>query len=197
MKFLLFLGFAAIFLSPVMSASIATGSPPTPKWIDMSYQFIENVTIYWPGNTLYKHRMVFEGDFPGTNIFVTTSDFTGGEHGGTHIDAPRHFNKSAITLEKIPIESMVGDAIVVNVSAKCDQNRDYEMTVDDLKEWEKEHGAIPERSIVFMYTGFGRFYPDKKKYFGTDDPTNTSTFHFPGMTDLYLKEIIEREERPG
>ncbi|XP_031567822.1 uncharacterized protein LOC116302625 [Actinia tenebrosa] len=175
-------------------AFIATARTAPTKWIDMSYPFVENVTIYWPGNTLYQHRMVFEGHYPGTKIFITISDFIGGEHGGTHIDAPRHFNEAGITLEKIPIESMVGDAIVVNVSAKCDQDRDYQMSVDDLKEWEKTYGPIPAKSIVFMYTGFGRSYPDKKKYFGTNTPTNTSTFHFPGIDPVAAQWLVDNNK---
>ncbi|KAK3726877.1 hypothetical protein QZH41_005355 [Actinostola sp. cb2023] len=98
------------------------------------------------------------------------------------MDAPSHFIEDGITLEKIPIDNLIGDAIVVNISAKADKDPDAELEVSDLEAWEKQHGRIPDKAIVFMYSGRGRYWPDPVKYFGTNTPNNSATFHFPAKT---------------
>ena len=67
--------------------------------------------------------------------------------------------------------------VVVDVSAKCDANIDYEMTVDDLKDWEKTFGAFPEKALVVMKTGWGTKINDPS-YTAKDD----TGFHFPGFS---------------
>jgi hypothetical protein len=42
----------------------------SPKWIDLSYPFVENETIYWPGSTLYTHTLRFYGNLPETGVCV-------------------------------------------------------------------------------------------------------------------------------
>lgn len=175
-QYLVYCSLVAIYL---MAIPTAVSSAAVPKWIDLSYQFRENETIYWPGMTRYTHTLKFSGNIQGTDVFVSYSDFAAGEHGGTHMDAPVHFVKGGKSLHEVPLESVIGDAIVVNVSAKADKNPTYQMTVEDLEDWEKEHGRIPDDSIVLMYTGRGKYWPDEKKYFGVDDVTGS--LNFPGI----------------
>tara|TARA_X000001036_G_C20658984_1_gene798146 strand:+ start:810 stop:1445 length:636 start_codon:yes stop_codon:yes gene_type:complete len=50
-----------------------------------------------------------------------------GTHTGTHIDAPRHFIKNGMTVEKIPIEWLIGPATIVDLKdfgKKQEVNRD-------------------------------------------------------------------------
>jgi arylformamidase len=44
-----------------------------------------------------------------------------GAHTGTHIDAPRHFIPTGATVEALPLETFVGPARVVDVTAQGDQ----------------------------------------------------------------------------
>ena len=168
-----------IVLSLVIVQTSAAPAPP--KWIDLSYQFAVNETIYWPGQKPFQHDLVFAGNLP-DGTFLEYFKYAAGEHGGTHFDAPRHFIKDGITLEKIAIETVVGEAVVINISAKADKNPIAELEISDLEAWETKHGRIPDNAVVFMYTGRGRFWPDKVKYFGTNTPDNSTTFHFPGNT---------------
>jgi arylformamidase len=43
-----------------------------------------------------------------------------GAHTGTHIDAPRHFIPDGLTVDQLPLETFVGPARVVDVSAQGD-----------------------------------------------------------------------------
>ena len=49
----------------------------------------------------------------------------------------------------------------------------------DLEAWEKEHGKIPEDVILLVFTNWGRYWPDKNMYLGTDT-YDFSLLHFPG-----------------
>jgi arylformamidase len=37
-------------------------------------------------------------------------------HSGTHIDAPRHFNQNGLSVDNIPLEVLIGKALVVEIS---------------------------------------------------------------------------------
>ena len=56
------------------------------------------------------------------------------------------------------------------------------MTVGDINTWEKLHGRIPDGSILLVRTGWGKFWPDRKRYLGTDRPGDTANLHFPGIS---------------
>ena len=55
------------------------------------------------------------------------------EHQGTHIDAPLHFANGGQDLTQIPPERLYGPGVVIDVIEKAAVNRDYAVTVDDLK----------------------------------------------------------------
>ena len=50
----------------------------------------------------------------------------------------------------------------------------------DLEAWEEKHGRIPDDVILLVFTNWGRHWPDKKKYLGTDTD-DQSLLHFPGV----------------
>ena len=50
-----------------------------------------------------------------------------------------------------------------------------------LQAWEKTHGKIPPKSVVIMNSGWGSRYPNASRVFNTANPTNATTFHFPGI----------------
>jgi kynurenine formamidase len=78
---------------------------------------------------------------------------------------------------------MIGPAIVVDVTPQVENNRDYLITENDFRNWERRNGRISPGVIVFLRTGFGSFYPDRKKYLGTDQRGDNAVadLHFPGL----------------
>src|SRR6185436_14073802 len=69
------------------------------------------------------------------------------------------------------------------VTAQCSTNADYLITVADIQQWERQHGKIEPGTILFLRTGFGKLYPDKKQYLGTDERGAAAVpkLHFPGL----------------
>jgi kynurenine formamidase len=124
--------------------------------------------------------------------FYSANSFCLPEHGGTHIDAPIHFYKGRHTVDAIPLEQLMGPAIVVDVSAKCAADRDYQVAAADLQAWEKRHGRIPKGAIVLLRTGFGKFWPDRVRYMGTDErgAAAVAKLHFPGLHPDAAKWLV-------
>jgi kynurenine formamidase len=94
-----------------------------------------------------------------------------------------HFAKGRNTVDEIPLEQLIGQAIVVDVTKQCAMDRDYLVTEADFINWERQNGPIPSGVIVFLRTGFGRFYPDRKRYLGTEErgAAAVANLHFPGL----------------
>lgn len=79
------------------------------------------------------------------------------EHLGTHMDAPAHVNigPGYLRLHDIPIESFIGEAVVIDISHKAhvDRNPNAMLEVDDIIRWEEQHGRIRDGSILFVHSG--------------------------------------------
>ena len=81
------------------------------------------------------------------------------EHLGTHIDAPIHVTADGKTVEQIPVEELVVPLAVIDISARADEDADTELTPDDIKAWEAEHGDLPPGCCVAMNSGWDRHAP--------------------------------------
>ena len=56
------------------------------------------------------------------------------------------------------------------------------MTIADIEAWEQSYGKIPDGAIVLMRAGWGRFWPDRAAYLGSNTPSDAATLHFPGFS---------------
>jgi len=71
-----------------------------------------------PGIEIRDWRSLAKGD----SANVSTVNF--GAHTGTHVDAPAHFIEGGNTVENLPLESLIGEALVVEVP-------DHYITIDE------------------------------------------------------------------
>lgn len=74
-------------------------------------------------------------------------------HTGTHIDSPMHLIESTEYICDIPVESFIGDGIILDVR--------NEPVIKFKKEYEE---IVKEKSIVLLYTGFSKYYGKNKYY---------------------------------
>jgi kynurenine formamidase len=79
-----------------------------------------------------------------------------GEHTGTHLDAPIHWitGRDGEDVASVPVDRLVGPAVVIDKSAECAANPDYLLTVDDIRAFEAEHGPIPDGAWLLFRTGW-------------------------------------------
>ena len=85
---------------------------------------------------------------------------------GTHMDAPSHFINGGNNIADIEIEQFISPGVAIDISSKADPY--YALSVDDITQFEKQHGAIPEKSIVIVYTGWGIRWDDPVQYRNED-----------------------------
>jgi len=149
-------------------------------WVDLTHPFDEN-SIYWPTDTLgFRLEELAHGTTDG-GWFYSSYRYSAAEHGGTHLDAPIHFAENGWTNAEIPLASLIGPAVVVDITDRV--NPDYLVSVQDLQGWETQHGRIPDGAIVLARTGWGTRYDDRTAYLGTDltGPEAVPQLHFPGL----------------
>jgi len=137
------------------------------KWIDLTHDFSTN-TLYWPTAKPFLLETEFHAHTE-KGYFYAANRYSASEHGGTHIDAPIHFSEHGKTLDQLSIDQLTGAAVVMDLSAKAQKDADYQISVADLKAWEGSHGRIPGGAMILFRTGCARYWPDAKKYLGTDE----------------------------
>lgn len=118
----------------------------TARFVDMTHPLEEGLP-HWPTQ-------------PGVKITVGANYTEDGsfwrsvqlcEHSGTHIDALSHFFKGAENVDEMPPQRIMGRGI--NIGAKHLGERKT-VTVEDIREFEKLHGEIREKDIVFFNFGW-------------------------------------------
>jgi len=185
---------AALLVALVLLAACQSPAPApftSGKWIDLSYAF-DKQTVYWPTASGFRLDTVFDGHTEG-GYYYSAFEYCAAEHGGTHLDAPLHFAKGKRPVDQLPVDQLIGPAIVVDVSKKALNDPDYEVSVDDFLNWEADHGPIPEGAIVLLHTGYGQFYPDREKYMGTAErgPQAVLKLHFPGLAPQAAQWLVD------
>ena len=162
--------------------------------VDLTHNY-SSETIYWPTEEGFKLDTRFDG-MTEKGYYYSAKKFSAPEHGGTHIDAPIHFAENGKTVDQIPLEQLFGKAIVIDVSKDALENRDYQVSVQDFSNWESSHGLIPDGAIVLLHTGYGKYWPDRLKYLGTDK-TGTKALvdlRFPGLHPVAAKWLVENRK---
>ena len=124
----------------------------TGRWVDLTHDFSAE-TIYWPTAKPFALEVVSAQRTP-AGYYYAANNFSAAEHGGTHLDAPVHFAEGKWTSDQIPLNRLVGDAVVVDVQSGADSSADYRVDRSALDEWERQHGAISAGAIVLLRTGW-------------------------------------------
>ncbi len=85
-------------------------------------------------------------------------------HTGTHLDAPYHFVKNGLKINQIPLDRLIGKAILIKIK----KTKNNAITKSDIILFERKNGKIPNKSSIFFFTGWQKNL-QKKNYF-TENP---------------------------
>ncbi|XP_059143101.1 isatin hydrolase-like [Physella acuta] len=157
--------------------------------IDLSHPLSHN-TIYWPGQPKFNRTVVVMGSNK-DKVWIEVGAFSSGEHGGTHIDAPRHFSPHSYDLKDLPLEHTIAEGVMIDARAEAALNNDYQLTVEKLKAWETDHGRIPDKAAVLVNFGWTSRWSNPREFFGTNDVTNHTTFHFPVVSAEAARWLLD------
>jgi kynurenine formamidase len=158
--------------------------------VDLTHPFDEK-TLYWPTSpSRFELKTLHRGP-TGGGFFYSSYALCTPEHGGTHLDAPVHFAQGRQSTDQIPLERLMGPAVVIDVSAQAAADADYRLSVADVTAWESRNGAIPAGAIVLVRTDWSARWPDAKRYLGDDTPGDASRLHFPGYGAEATRLVVE------
>jgi len=160
------------------------------KIVDLTYTF-DSATVYWPTEKPFVHQFEHFGIEEPGGYFYAAAKFAAPEHGGTHMDAPLHFNRDGMSVDQVALSAMIGPAAVIDFSARASRDPNATLSVADITAYEAAHGKIPDGAIVVARSGWGRYWPDKKRYLGTDKPGDVANLHFPGFSADAVKFLLD------
>ena len=178
-------------MPPAAAPAPAPTAFPTGTLVDLTHPFNAE-TIYWPTADGFQLSEDFKGRTE-AGFYYEANSFSAAEHGGTHLDAPIHFAEGRWTADEIPLDRLLGPAVVVDVREAAEGDADYQIAVADLEAWEAEHGRLPDGVIVLLHTGHGRHWEDRARYLGTAarGPEAVADLHFPGLHPDAARWLVE------
>jgi kynurenine formamidase len=138
------------------------------KIVDLSRELYHRTPSY-PGHPPIIHGMwkTHEESLADTNVYgLSSMFFSMADHGGTHIDAPRHFGKQGIPINEYPLEKCIVPGICLDLRHVAPR---AEITPGDLEAAVAKGGhGVPKGGTVLLCTGHhARTFPAKE--YSTDN----------------------------
>ena len=129
----------------------------------------------WPGDP--DMSFTTEANIDPDGYFLRS--FSMGEHSATNMNSYNSFQESTDSIDDYTADKLVVPVVVINVTAQAAANADYQLTVDDVRAWERRNGRIQKGAVVLLYTGWQDLWStNPKKFIGADADGN---LHFPGF----------------
>jgi kynurenine formamidase len=115
--------------------------------------------------------------------------FEGGEHVGTHLDAPNHWitGREGEDVASIPAARLMGPAVVIDKSEEAARDPDYLLRVDDVRDFEADHGPLPRGAWLLYRTGWDARAQDSAAFLNADQ----SGPHTPGFDPACARWLAE------
>lgn len=115
-----------------------------------------------------------------------------GEHSGTHFDAPHHWitgkDYADGYTDTLSVQRLVAPVNVIDCSSESAADPDFLLTVDFVKAWEAEHGAINPGEWVVMRSDWDRYADDEGKFLNAD----ATGPHTPGPTAEVIRYLVDK-----
>lgn len=106
---------------------------------------------------------------------------------GTHIDAPIHFVEGGKWLDEIALEDLLLPLYVIDKSKAVAENPNYELTKQDILDFEAEHGSIEAGAFVAFRSDWHKRWPDQNAIRNLDGSGAQQT---PGWSHEALEFLI-------
>jgi kynurenine formamidase len=144
----------------------------------------------WPGDP----PVVFHDEASIKKEGYYLRSFSMGEHSATHMNAASSFFEKGKSVDAYGVGELILPAVVIDARKKCSLNPDYQLTVKDIKDWEKLNGEIRAGSLVIFFTGWKDKWDDSAKFLGADA---AGTLHFPGFGTDAARYLMDKRKASG
>lgn len=92
------------------------------------------------------------------------------------------------SVDEIPVTDLVAPLVVIDIAARAAENRDAQVTPDDLQAWIDANGEIPDRACVAMHSGWAAKSGSAEDFVGRDAD---GVGHFPGFHVEAAQMLLE------
>ncbi|MDR2786087.1 MAG: cyclase family protein [Treponema sp.] len=156
------------------------------RWVDLTFQLSPR-TPHWQGFEPLGIKPLYT--FENTDGVFCVNQYTVSGQYGTHIDFPGHFDPKGRLMQEYGVQDMAYPLVVIDRSAAVKADPDYELTKEDVLEFEKTNGQIPAGSFVAFRSDWSKRGADE--YENKDAGGNS---HFPGWNLEALKYLVETRD---
>ncbi|GMR13801.1 MAG: cyclase family protein [Gemmatimonadota bacterium] len=147
------------------------------KPYDLSQPLNQDV-FSWPYYPPFEVKYIKRKSEHGVNAqYIQTSN-----HMGTHLDAPRHFVTSGMTIDEIPMDWLYGPGVIVNLDEELD---DLDVYTPKMIE---EHVEVRPGDILVLHTGWHRY-----GQFGAEADEERYVHRHPGPHPDMIPWLLEKE----
>lgn len=118
-----------------------------------------------------------------------------GEHTGTHLDVPVHWvsGKDGHDVSEVPLRTLVAPAVVLDASARAAEDPDYLLSIEDIREWERVNGPLPDGGWLLYRTGWDARSHDQEAFLNNDE----NGPHTPGVSGECARWLAEEAPITG
>jgi kynurenine formamidase len=156
---------------------------------DLSHTIEPGIPL-WPGDP----QVVFHDEASIKKEGYYLRSFSMGEHSATHMNAASSFYEKGKSVDAYGVRELILPAFVIDARKSCSMNPDYQLTVNDIKDWEKLNGEIRAGSLVIFFTGWQDRWGDSAKFLGADA---AGMLHFPGFGTDAARYLMNNRKAAG
>lgn len=137
----------------------------------------------WDGGCGFLHSIELDYDDCKTEVAFRVQQVKMHAGIGTHIDAPAHCFPNGLSIHELQLKDLIAPCVRIDVSLQAHER--YKVTIEDIEDFEKQHGSIPPKSFVLIHTGWGAFWSDAKKY--------RNHLVFPSLSEAAAAFLLKRD----
>lgn len=199
-RFVLLTGLSVYFLF-VLSSLNAEKAPASGLW-QVYNQYLKNAKYVDMTHTIAPGIPVWKGFGPSTfaptvnpetgkpytykdDDFEATHYNLATDQLGTQLDPPAHWDPQYPSIDELPATYTIRPLVVISIVDQVKKDPGYHLTVQDILNWEKAHGRIPEGSVVFVHSDWSKEWPN---------PELSTRTVFPGVKLDALKFLHEQRK---
>ncbi|RSN04459.1 cyclase family protein [Amycolatopsis roodepoortensis] len=118
-----------------------------------------------------------------------------GEHTGTHLDVPVHWvsGKDGHDVSEVPLRTLVAPAVVLDATARAAEDPDFLLSIEDIREWERVNGPLPDGGWLLYRTGWDARSHDQEAFLNNDE----NGPHSPGVSAECARWLAEEAPITG
>ena len=152
------------------------------KAIDLTH-IISPTTPSWEGDCGFQHQVILDYGDCTTPVKFKVQKINMYAGLGTHIDAPAHCFPGGKTVDQLELNELIAPCIVIDVSKQAHES--WQLSPEDIRQFECEHGQIGAESFVMIRTGWDQYWNEPDKY--------RNHLQFPSVSRDAADLLLERK----